>query len=141
MPWTAMHEARSDTWPCLAGVYVRRKPAWVAWVLTVAVVTDDGITGESLARPWAGMTTTPLGVVPLLGGVVLALTSPSIKNLSRTMVAIGGLLQCLQSPTSLAVESELLHCKGATKLGNDDTVLQSLYRIVDASCVQEMVLW
>ncbi|EAZ12737.1 hypothetical protein OsJ_02655 [Oryza sativa Japonica Group] len=41
-PWTAMHEARSDTWPCLAGVCVRRKPAWVAWVLAVAVVTDDG---------------------------------------------------------------------------------------------------
>jgi hypothetical protein len=41
-----------------------------------------GIAGESLARPWAGMTTTtPLGVVPLLEGVVLALTSPGTKNL------------------------------------------------------------
>jgi hypothetical protein len=38
------------------------------------------------------------------------------------------------------VESELLRCRGATKLGNNDT-LQSLYKVVDASCVYEVVLW
>lgn len=54
-----------------------------------------GIAGESLVKPWAGMTTTAaLGVVPLLGGVVLALTSPG-TNLPRATVAIGGLLHCL----------------------------------------------
>uniref|UniRef100_A0A0E0MDL9 Secreted protein n=1 Tax=Oryza punctata TaxID=4537 RepID=A0A0E0MDL9_ORYPU len=45
--------------------------------------------------------TTLLGVVSLLGGVVLALTSSSTKNLPRARVAIGGLLQCLRSSTSL----------------------------------------
>ncbi len=38
------------------------------------------------------------------------------------------------------VESELLCCRGATKLGNDDT-LHFPYRIVDASFVQEVILW
>uniref|UniRef100_A0A0E0D3R6 Uncharacterized protein n=1 Tax=Oryza meridionalis TaxID=40149 RepID=A0A0E0D3R6_9ORYZ len=55
----------------------------------VMVVVRDGCVGlclgiasESLARPWAGMTTTTsLGAVPLLGGVVLALTPPSTKTL------------------------------------------------------------
>uniref|UniRef100_A0A0E0MZF4 Uncharacterized protein n=1 Tax=Oryza rufipogon TaxID=4529 RepID=A0A0E0MZF4_ORYRU len=159
-PWTAMHEARSDTWPCLAGVCVRRKPAWVAWVLAVAVVTDDGITGESLARPWAGMTTTPLGVVPLLGGVhqepfahngshrwTPAMPPKPYKSSCLTRPSLPCFRSLLYRGCSAFlfgccwVESELLHCKGATKLGNDDTVLQSLYRIVDASCVQEMVLW
>jgi hypothetical protein len=62
----------------------------------------SGIAGESLARPWAGMTTTTsLGAVPLLGGVVLALTPPSTKNPLRAMVVIGGFLQRLRSSTSL----------------------------------------
>uniref|UniRef100_A0A0E0EE53 Uncharacterized protein n=1 Tax=Oryza meridionalis TaxID=40149 RepID=A0A0E0EE53_9ORYZ len=40
-----------------------------------------GIAGESLVRPWADMTTaTPFGAVPLLGGVVLALTPSNTKN-------------------------------------------------------------
>jgi hypothetical protein len=56
-----------------------------------------GITGKSPARPLAGMTTTtrPLGIIPILASVVLALTSHSTKNLSHATVANGGLLQCL----------------------------------------------
>ena len=66
-----------------------RCAGWLCGVLT-------GIDSESLARPWAGMTTTtPLGVVPLLEGVVLALTSPGTKNLSRATVVLGELLHCL----------------------------------------------
>uniref|UniRef100_A0A0E0C3V4 Uncharacterized protein n=1 Tax=Oryza meridionalis TaxID=40149 RepID=A0A0E0C3V4_9ORYZ len=50
----------------------------------------------------------PLGVVSPLEGVVLVLTSTGTKNLPCATIV-------------------LLRCKGATKLGNDDT-LQSLYK-------------
>uniref|UniRef100_A0A0D3F7K4 Uncharacterized protein n=1 Tax=Oryza barthii TaxID=65489 RepID=A0A0D3F7K4_9ORYZ len=57
---------------------------------------------RSLARPWDGMTPPPpLGVVPLLRGVVLALTPPSTKNLSHAIVVIGGLMQWNRSSTGL----------------------------------------
>uniref|UniRef100_A0A0E0C8Y9 Uncharacterized protein n=1 Tax=Oryza meridionalis TaxID=40149 RepID=A0A0E0C8Y9_9ORYZ len=95
------------------------------------------------------MTTTPLGVIPLLGGVVMALTLPSTKNLPRAMlyrpwvfdeafVALV-LFLALRRRTIivtwlLLVKSELLRYRGATKLGNEDT-LQSLYRVVGVSCV------
>uniref|UniRef100_A0A0E0JMZ4 Uncharacterized protein n=1 Tax=Oryza punctata TaxID=4537 RepID=A0A0E0JMZ4_ORYPU len=81
-----------------------------------------GVVGESLTRPWASMTTMMLlGVVLILGGVVLALTSSSTKNLPRAMVAIGGLLQCFRSSMSLGYGS-----------------LKSPYKVVDASRVQEV---
>uniref|UniRef100_A0A0D9Z456 Uncharacterized protein n=1 Tax=Oryza glumipatula TaxID=40148 RepID=A0A0D9Z456_9ORYZ len=91
--------------------------------------------------PWAGMTTaTPFGAVPLLGDVVLALTPHNTKNPLRAMVA---LVDSCNVPEALQVFITLIWLLwgrvgaallGATKLGNDDT-LQSLYRIVDASCV------
>uniref|UniRef100_A0A0D3FBB6 Secreted protein n=2 Tax=Oryza TaxID=4527 RepID=A0A0D3FBB6_9ORYZ len=66
-------------------------------------------------------TTTSLGAVPLLGGVVLALTPPSTKNPLRAMVVIGGFLQRLRSSTSLGItmKSKLL-CHLGDKLGNDN---------------------
>uniref|UniRef100_A0A0D9ZMQ8 Uncharacterized protein n=1 Tax=Oryza glumipatula TaxID=40148 RepID=A0A0D9ZMQ8_9ORYZ len=104
-------------------VYTRRKPAWIAFGHPGA---SGGARRWSLAKPWANMmTTTPNGVVPLFRGVVLALTSLSTKNLSHATVVIGGLLQCIRNSTYLW---------GVRKLSNDDT-LQSLYRVVFASCV------
>uniref|UniRef100_A0A0D9YDJ2 SLC26A/SulP transporter domain-containing protein n=1 Tax=Oryza glumipatula TaxID=40148 RepID=A0A0D9YDJ2_9ORYZ len=84
-------------------------------------------------------TTAPLGVVSLLGGIVLALTSLSTKNFPHATVVIGGLLQCLRSSTSKVFDEAFAAlvsflALGATKLGNDDT-LQSPYRVVDANCV------
>uniref|UniRef100_A0A0E0DG70 PIN domain-containing protein n=1 Tax=Oryza meridionalis TaxID=40149 RepID=A0A0E0DG70_9ORYZ len=71
-------------------------------------------------------TTAPLGVVPLLEGVVLALTSPGTKNLPRATAVVD---------SCIAFEAlQLLRCRGATKLGNDDA-LQFLYKVVVASCV------
>uniref|UniRef100_A0A0E0H0M8 Uncharacterized protein n=1 Tax=Oryza nivara TaxID=4536 RepID=A0A0E0H0M8_ORYNI len=84
-------------------------------------------------------TTTSLGVVPLLGGVVLTLTSPSTKN---PLLAMGHWWIPAMSPKLYKPRSELLRCRGATKLGNDDT-MQSLYWIIDASwqCTLDTALY
>uniref|UniRef100_A0A0D9Y634 Uncharacterized protein n=1 Tax=Oryza glumipatula TaxID=40148 RepID=A0A0D9Y634_9ORYZ len=103
-------------------------------------------------------TTTPLGAVLLLEGVH---QEPSVYIDSRWIPAMSPkpykprvfdeafaawlLFLALRRVFIILfgfcwVESELLYCRGATKLGNNDT-LHLPYRIVDASFVQEVILW
>uniref|UniRef100_A0A0E0DU48 Uncharacterized protein n=1 Tax=Oryza meridionalis TaxID=40149 RepID=A0A0E0DU48_9ORYZ len=82
-------------------------------------------------------TTVPLGVLPLLEGVVLAFTSPGTKNLPHATLykskVFDEVLYVLVMFLALRRVFIIL-IWGATKLGNDDA-LQFLYKVVVASYV------
>jgi hypothetical protein len=64
------------------------------------------IISEILGWPLAGlMTAAPLGIIPLLEGVVMAFFLPPTKNPTRAMMVVGRLLR--QSSVGLAIRQGL----------------------------------